>query len=37
VWALVMALGSLVYWLEVGGLRRAGVDLRARFAALPPE
>lgn len=37
VWAVVMAIGSLVYWLEVGGLRRAGVDLRARFAALPPE
>lgn len=37
VWGVVMALGSLVYWLEVGGLRRAGVDLRARFAALPPE
>jgi amino acid transporter len=37
VWAVVMAIGSLVYWLEVRGLRRAGVDLRARFAALPPE
>jgi amino acid transporter len=37
VWAVVMAIGSLVYWLEIGGLRRAGVDLRARFAALPPE
>jgi hypothetical protein len=32
-----MAIGSLVYWLEVRGLRRAGVDLAARFAALPPE
>ena len=37
VWAVVMALGSFVYWFEVGGLRRAGVDLSARFAALPPE
>src|SRR5262245_19118563 len=37
VWAVVMAIGSIVYWLEVGGLRRAGVDLSARFAALPPE
>ena len=37
VWAVVMAIGSLVYWLEVSGLRRSGVDLRARFAALPPE
>jgi basic amino acid/polyamine antiporter, APA family len=37
VWAVVMAIGSLIYWREVGGLRRAGVDLHARFAALPPE
>jgi APA family basic amino acid/polyamine antiporter len=37
VWGVVMALGSLVYWFEVGGLRRAGVDIRVRFAALPPE
>jgi APA family basic amino acid/polyamine antiporter len=37
VWAVVMAIGSLIYWREVSGLRRAGVDLRARFAALPPE
>jgi amino acid transporter len=37
VWAVVMALGSLIYWREVGRLRRAGVDLRARFSALPPE
>ena len=36
-WGVVMAIGSLVYWLEVRGLRRAGVDLAARFAALPPE
>ena len=37
VWALVMAVGSLVYWREMRALRRAGVDLAARFAALPPE
>jgi amino acid transporter len=37
VWVAVMAMGSVVYWLQVRGLRRAGVDLRARFAALPPE
>jgi basic amino acid/polyamine antiporter, APA family len=37
VWAVVMAIGSVVYWFEVRGLRRAGVDLQARFAALPPE
>ena len=37
VWAVVIGIGSIIYWREVGGLRRAGVDLRARFAALPPE
>ncbi|HJU41455.1 MAG TPA: APC family permease [Vicinamibacterales bacterium] len=37
VWAVVMGVGSLIYWREVSRLRRAGVDLRARFAALPPE
>jgi amino acid transporter len=37
VWAIVMALGSLVYWIEVRALRRAGVDLRARFAELPAQ
>jgi len=37
VWAVVMALGSFVYWLEVSALRRTGVDLRARFTALPLE
>jgi basic amino acid/polyamine antiporter, APA family len=37
VWAIVMALGSLVYRIEVGKLRRAGIDLHDRFAALPPE
>ena len=37
VWAVVMAIGSLIYWREVGRLRLAGIDLRARFAVLPPE
>ena len=37
VWAVVMALGSIVYWLEMSALRRTGVDLRARFTALPLE
>jgi basic amino acid/polyamine antiporter, APA family len=37
VWAVVMGLGSLIYWREVRGLRRSGVDLRARFAALPAD
>ena len=37
VWAVVMGIGSLIYWREIRRLRRAGVDLRARFAELPPE
>ncbi len=37
VWAVVMGIGSLIYWREVSRLHRAGVDLRARFAALPPD
>lgn len=37
VWAVVMSVGSLIYWREVSRLRLAGVDLRARFAVLPPE
>ena len=37
VWAIVMAFGSLVYWVEVRALRRAGVDLEARFAELPAQ
>jgi APA family basic amino acid/polyamine antiporter len=37
VWLLVMAAGSLIYVREVRALRRQGVDVAARFAALPPE
>jgi amino acid transporter len=37
VWALVMAVGSLVYLRELRVLRRDGIDLRARCATLPPE
>ena len=37
VWAVVMGIGSLIYWREVSRLRRAGVDLSARFAALPSD
>ncbi len=37
VWALVMGMGSLIYWREVRALRRGGVDLDARFGVLPPE
>ena len=36
-WAVVMAMGSIIYWVQVRGLRRAGVDLVARFATLPAE
>jgi APA family basic amino acid/polyamine antiporter len=36
-WAVVMAIGSIIYWFQVRGLRRAGVDLGARFATLPAE
>ena len=36
-WVAVMSAGSIIYWREVGQLKAAGVDLRARFAALPPE
>ncbi len=35
-WLLVMAIGSLVYRREMRQLRRQGVDVDARFAALPP-
>ncbi len=35
-WLLVMAAGSIVYLRETRRLRRQGVDLDARFAALPP-
>ena len=37
VWAIVMALGSLLYLIETRALQRAGIDLRARFAELPPQ
>lgn len=36
-WTTVMAAGTVIYWREVAKLKAAGVDLRARFAALPPE
>jgi basic amino acid/polyamine antiporter, APA family len=36
VWLLVMAAGSVIYVRETRKLRREGVDLDARFAALPP-
>ncbi|MEY4095574.1 MAG: hypothetical protein RLZZ53_2773 [Acidobacteriota bacterium] len=36
-WLAVMTAGTIIYWRETAGLKAAGVDLRARFAALPPE
>ena len=36
-WVVVMAAGTVIYWREVSKLRAAGVDLRGRFATLPPE
>jgi amino acid transporter len=37
VWVIVMAVGSIIYWREIRSMRRAGIDLDARFAALPDE
>ena len=37
VWALVMAIGTAIYWRERAALVRQGVDLAARFRELPPE
>src|SRR5262245_19056246 len=37
VWVIVMALASVLYWSAARRLRRQGIDVRARFAALPPE
>jgi APA family basic amino acid/polyamine antiporter len=37
VWLLVMAVASLIFWREMSSLRRAGVDVDAIFARLPPE
>ena len=37
VWAIVMALATIVYRRERARLRAQGVDVTARFATLPPE
>jgi len=37
VWAGVMAVGSGLYWRERRALEQRGVDVKALFAALPPE
>ena len=34
---IVMGIGTVIYRRETRSLRRAGVDLRARVAILPPE
>jgi len=36
-WLAVMTVGTIIYWREVSRLKAAGVDLHARFSALPPE
>jgi amino acid transporter len=36
-WAIMMGAGTIIYWREVTALESAGVDWRARIAALPPE
>lgn len=36
-WAIVLAMGSMIYWRETRALSRRGIDLRARVAVLPPE
>jgi amino acid transporter len=37
VWALVMAIGTVIYLRERAALIRRGVDIEARFRELPPE
>ena len=37
VWLLVMVVASVIFWREMRGLRRSGVDVEAIFAELPPE
>jgi APA family basic amino acid/polyamine antiporter len=36
-WAVVLAVGSIIYAREMRTLRRRGVDVEERFAALPPD
>lgn len=37
IWLGVMALATTIYLVEVGKLKKSGVDLDARFRTLPPE
>jgi len=36
-WIIVMAVASLIYWIEVRKLRGQGFDLDAHFKAMPAE
>ncbi len=37
IWLIVMGIGTVIYLRELATLRRQGVDVAARFRALPPE
>jgi APA family basic amino acid/polyamine antiporter len=37
VWVIVMAVASLIFWIQVRKLRRQGFDLEAHFKAMPVE
>ena len=37
VWILVMIVGSVIYFRELGRLRRQGTDIKKLFSTLPPE
>ena len=37
VWLLVMALGSLLFFVKLSALRRSGTDVAARFSRLPEQ
>lgn len=37
VWVIVMAVASLIFWIQVRKLRRQGFDLEAHFKAMPAE
>ena len=37
VWLLVMVVASVIFWREMGSLRRSEVDVEVIFAQLPPE
>ncbi len=37
IWLIVMALASLIYFRELGKLKKSGVDVKELFSKLPPE